>query len=61
MHQTVSVFLHALLRGAAPVIITWQGLLVTLLALGVTLLLAQLSYVVIEHRFIQFGHLFRYS
>jgi len=39
----------------------WQGALVTLLATGVTLLMTRLSYVVIEHRFVQFGHRFRYS
>jgi len=61
LHQIVSIFLHGLLLGLAPVVTHWQGALVTLLALGVTLLLAQLSYVIIERRFMQFGHRFLYS
>ena len=61
LHQTAGIFLHGLLLGSTPAVTHWQGALVTLLALGVTLLLAQLSYVFIERRFIQFGHRFRYS
>jgi len=61
VHQIVNLFLHGLLRGASPQITDWRGALVTLLALVVTLLLAQLSYVIIERRFIRFGHRFRYT
>ena len=61
MHQVISIFLHGLIRGSAPIVTGWQGALVTLLALGTTLLLAQLSYAVIERWFIQFGHRFRYT
>lgn len=61
IHQVVSLFLHGLLRDAAPVITNWQGASVTLLALVVTLLLSQLSYVLIERRAMQFGHRFQYA
>jgi peptidoglycan/LPS O-acetylase OafA/YrhL len=52
---------HGLVRNANPQIAAWSDAATTLLALGVTLLLAQLSYVIIERRFMQFGHRFRYS
>jgi peptidoglycan/LPS O-acetylase OafA/YrhL len=61
IHQTVSLFLHGLLRGSAPVVTVWQGAMVTVLALVVTLALARLSYTVMERRFIRLGHRFRYS
>lgn len=61
IHQIASLFLHGLIRHASPLVTNWRGAAVTLLALLVTLLLAQLSFVLIERRAIRFGHRFRYT
>jgi peptidoglycan/LPS O-acetylase OafA/YrhL len=59
-HQAVSGVVHGLLRGAAPRIASWSELGVTLLALALTLLLAQASYRSFERKVVAYGHTFRY-
>lgn len=59
-HQAVSGLVHGFLRGGAPRIASWNDLGVTLLALALTLLLAQASYRGFERRIVAYGHGFRY-
>jgi peptidoglycan/LPS O-acetylase OafA/YrhL len=59
-HQPVSAGLHAWRRGAMPAIVTLEDALIACLALVVTLLLAAGSFRLIERRWIDFGHKFRY-
>jgi peptidoglycan/LPS O-acetylase OafA/YrhL len=61
IHQPVSGLLHALGGNGTPVMVSWQDASITLLALGVTLLIAQVSYTFYESRFIRLGHRFRYQ
>jgi len=61
-HQPVSGLLHACIRGAYPRIITnISDAPVTLLALGVTFLLASLSYRFIERPILEYGRRFQYA
>jgi peptidoglycan/LPS O-acetylase OafA/YrhL len=60
-HQPVSGSLHAWVGGRGPVIATVEHALITCLALAVTLLLAAFSFRLLERRFIEFGHRFRYD
>jgi peptidoglycan/LPS O-acetylase OafA/YrhL len=59
-HQAVSGLAHGLFHASAPRIGSWSDLGVTLLALTITLLLAQASYRYFESRLIAYGHSFRY-
>ena len=61
IHQPISGFLHGLRGNAVPVMTSWQDVIITLLALGATLLIAQVSYRYYESRFIRLGHRFRYE
>ena len=58
-HQAVSGLVHGVVCGSAPQIGSWSDLTATL-ALALTLLLAQLSYAIIERRVIAYGHGFSY-
>jgi peptidoglycan/LPS O-acetylase OafA/YrhL len=60
-HQAVSGVLHAVLRHSVPQIRIPSDTAVMLLALGVTLLVAALSYTFIENPILRFGHRFKYS
>jgi len=59
-HQAISGLVHGLLRAGAPRIASWSDLGVTLLALLVTLLLAEASHRYFERKFVAYGHSFRY-
>ena len=61
LHTSLSGLLHGLIRGARPAMADWQGAMVTLLALAATLLLAHISFIVFEKRFIHFGHRYKYE
>jgi len=60
LHQPVSATLHAWWAGRRPAIFTLEDALLSCLALGLTLLLAALSFRLFERRFTEFGHKFRY-
>lgn len=59
-HQAVSGLVHGLIRGTYPRIGSWNDLLVTILALAITLALAQLSYRAVESKIIAYGRSFSY-
>ena len=59
-HQAVSGLLHGLLRRDVPHIRNPLDAGITVLALGVTVLLAQLSFRFIESPILRIGHRFRY-
>jgi peptidoglycan/LPS O-acetylase OafA/YrhL len=60
-HTNISSVMHGLIRGTRPYMASWQDAMVTLLALALTLLLAQLSYSLFEKRILQYGHRFKYK
>ena len=60
-HQPVSGLLHGFIRHEAPQIRTFSDAGVTVLALGLTLLLAMLSFRFLESPILQFGHRFKYA
>lgn len=60
-HTNVSKIAHGLIRHAHPQISTWSEALVTMLALVVTLFLAQLSYRFFETRITAIGHKYKYT
>ncbi len=59
-HQLISGALHLVLRGATPVLESPGAFAVTLLALGVTLALAELSRRFLEAPILRWGHKFAY-
>lgn len=61
IHQPVSGFLHAVVRQASPVIDSAASLSITLLALAGTLVLAEVSFRLLEGPCIRFSHRFRYG
>jgi len=61
LHTGVSHLVHKLVRDARPSIDSWGGVATTLLALAVTLLVAQISYQWFERRFIRYGHTVSYE
>jgi len=61
LHTGVSRLVHTLIRNSAPSMSSWSDAGVTLLALGVTLLLAHVSYRWFERRFIRLGHSVSYG
>ena len=60
-HQIVSGLLHGIINGAAPAIKNPLDAGITGLALVLTLILATLSYRLIERWIIQYGHKFKYK
>jgi peptidoglycan/LPS O-acetylase OafA/YrhL len=61
IHQPVSGILHASYGNPVPLLNSWQSALITLLALCITLALAQLSYTRFESRMLKLGHRFKYQ
>jgi len=61
IHTWISRLVHGLVRGDNPRMTTWFDAGTTLLALMVTLLVAYLSYKIIESKFIRFGHSVNYG
>lgn len=61
LHQGISGFIHGLFHHPGPVIYGWQDALVMLSALGITLVLAALSYRFIEQPCMRFGRKFKYD
>jgi len=61
LHQAVSGGVHGLLRGQAPRLATVSDAVATLLALGATLLLAEIFYRYLELPAIRYGHRINYS
>ena len=61
IHQPVSGFLHGLRGNTVPVMVSWQDASITLLALGITLLIAHISFTYYESWFIRLGHRSRYK
>lgn len=59
-HQLISGALHALLRGSIPVLESGSAAAVTLLALVLTLLLAEISRRFFEGPILRWGHRFSY-
>ncbi|MBK8477975.1 MAG: acyltransferase [Opitutaceae bacterium] len=60
-HQAVSGLLHGALRHRAPTIVSWSDAVISLCALGLTLLLAALSYRYLESPILRYGHRYHYS
>jgi peptidoglycan/LPS O-acetylase OafA/YrhL len=60
-HVGIACLLHGLLRQEAPDLSDERGILVTLLAAGVSLLLAWLSYTFIEAPILRFGQQWQYG
>jgi peptidoglycan/LPS O-acetylase OafA/YrhL len=60
MHWAVSWVLHALILHSLPMIDNWKGVAVTLLALGVTMAIAELSWRFFENPLIHRGHMYYY-
>jgi peptidoglycan/LPS O-acetylase OafA/YrhL len=60
IHQTVDWAVHKYVRGDLPRFDSVGSIAVTLLALGVTLFIAELSWRFFEHPLIQRGHHYKY-
>jgi peptidoglycan/LPS O-acetylase OafA/YrhL len=60
-HTNISKIVHGLIRQAHPQIATWSEAMITLFALVLTLLLAQISYRYFEKRIVVFGHKHKYE
>lgn len=60
-HQPVSGLVHGWLRQAPPEMADARGAGITLLALGLTLVAAVLSYYLLELPIFRYGHTFRYA
>lgn len=60
-HTNISAIVHGLIRSTRPYMASWQDAMVTLLALALTLMLAQLSYSLFEKRVLRYGHRFKYK
>jgi peptidoglycan/LPS O-acetylase OafA/YrhL len=60
LHQAVNYLCHGIILKQSPQLKTLTGVLTTLLALLVTLIVAYLSYTFFEKRFLKLGHSFRY-
>jgi peptidoglycan/LPS O-acetylase OafA/YrhL len=56
IHTAFNVYTHQFVLGAAPQIYNLQGIAVTLLALGLTLGVAALSWRYFEHPLVRIGH-----
>lgn len=61
IHTWVSRLVHALVRDAAPAITSWSDAATTLLALGITLLLAHISFHIFEKKITGIGHRVSYE
>jgi len=61
LHTGISRLVHMLVRNTQPSIDSWSGTATTVLALAVTLLVAQISYQWFERRFIRYGHTVSYE
>lgn len=59
-HQTINRLCHWLILNESPHLANLASVMTTLLALLITLSLAQLSFLVYERRFLSFAHRFRY-
>jgi len=60
-HQPVSGIVHGLWSGRPPRMDSLDTFVVTMVALGLTLVLAEVSYRVFESRFLSYGHRYRYE
>lgn len=61
IHQAVNGLSHGIILGRSPEIGSWSGLAVTLLALGITLGIAALSWLKFEKPLVNLGHTVRYG
>jgi peptidoglycan/LPS O-acetylase OafA/YrhL len=61
IHQPISGFLHGYLLGKSPDISSIPQILVTLLALVVSIFIAWISWRVFESRLVAFGHRWQYN
>ena len=61
IHQAVNGLSHGIILSRSPEIGSWSGLAVTLLALGITLGVAALSWLKFEKPLVNLGHTVRYE
>jgi peptidoglycan/LPS O-acetylase OafA/YrhL len=61
VHQALLLSLHGLILHAAPSIASTRGILVTVLALALTLAITTLSWKFYEKPLLSVGHRFKYS
>jgi len=61
LHNNILKILHGLIHHDKPQLLTGSDALVTILALAITLLLAQLSFSLFEKRITRFGHKYKYE
>jgi peptidoglycan/LPS O-acetylase OafA/YrhL len=60
-HQPVSGLLHGWLRSAPPEMVDGRSTGITVLALGVTVIVAAVTYYLLEQPVFRYGHTFRYA
>ncbi len=60
-HLGIAYLVHGVILGTPPRTQTWTDLVVTLLALAVTIAIAQLSWILFERPILSLGHLFIYK
>ncbi len=60
-HEAINYLAHGLILGQSPQLQTGIDLLVSLVALGFTILIAEASWNLFEKRFVAIGHFFRYE